>query len=168
MEGESCSGLILEQQMWATKQWLSSITSRQPHAIAAGTPVQGMSLFILAFFNPRYSRGGLLESAFYMQVANALLPPLGESGRGCNARSCMVGPRTAAAAHGMPAMASLVPTEHGTLCNVPESCICKPSLCEAVPLPTPPCSHALRPGGPGVQPAHLTVRQDAGAWARLP
>ena len=26
----------------------------------------------------RYSRGGLLESAFYMQVANALLPPLGE------------------------------------------------------------------------------------------
>ena len=26
----------------------------------------------------RYSRGGLMESAFYMQVANALLPPLGE------------------------------------------------------------------------------------------
>lgn len=25
---------------------------------------------------PRYSRGGLMESAFYMQLATALLPPL--------------------------------------------------------------------------------------------
>lgn len=74
-------GLALDHSLPSLLNWHPPSFGQQPRYPAhwyQGSPTPTPSQLSCC----RYSRGGLMESAFYMQLANALLPPLGEWSNG--------------------------------------------------------------------------------------
>jgi hypothetical protein len=138
---------------------------------AAAMPL-APTFWFTSFPPPRYSRGGLLESAFYMQVANALLPPLGEPptrAAGCPSASTQAAASVAMAQRlpysgprfTCPALFLLPCVFHSKQSTAVHALEQKPRTTPPSP-PSTSFSHADRSGGPALRTHRLPPCQNAG------